>query len=495
MLKNKKHSKNFSSAIVLISILGIVLGVSVMILTISVAEGFQKEIKNKLMGFGSHIQIENLQLSNSNETSPIIRLGHNIDSLEKDDNIIAFSPYILKSSIIQHSSNDQDYEIAGVVFKGVNQSSHFLQKYLTKGVIPNYSIENDSIILSRNMIKKLQINIGAKISAFFITNGKPKQRNYILAGVYETGLDKIDDQYGFIDIKQLIKLNKWGFKIKALSNFTNDSILKLDLISKSNNGEVLYALPNGEVSDKKEHYFNIKKDSSFFIIGYEIDNKVDKNLISLPDTLLININHLDKEISFDNIEGSGQFYTGGYEVSLKNYQNAPVTLETIKNHFGPEYYITSIEERFIDLFSWLNLIYQNVYIIILLMVGVAIINMSTALLVLIVEKTKMIGILKSMGISTKSLRKVFVFHGGILLFIGFAGGNVLAFSIMLLQNKYQLLSLPKENYYLDSVPMHFPMNDIIILNSIAFIVCFIAMILPSLLSARISPIKAINTEI
>ena len=129
------------------------------------------------------------------------------------------------------------------------------------------------------------------------------------------------------------------------------------------------------------------------------------------------------------------------------------------------------------------------------MVGVAIINMSTALLVLIVEKTKMIGILKSMGISNKSLRKVFVYHGGILLFIGFAGGNILAFSIMLLQNKYQLLSLPKENYYLDSVPMHFPMTDIIILNSIAFIVCFIAMILPSLLSARISPIKAINTEI
>ena len=78
---------------------------------------------------------------------------------------------------------------------------------------------------------------------------------------------------------------------------------------------------------------------------------------------------------------------------------------------------------------------------------------------------------------------------------GYAGGNILAFSIMLLQNKYQLLSLPKENYYLDSVPMHFPMTDIIILNSIAFIVCFIAMILPSLLSARISPIKAINTEI
>ena len=153
-----------------------------------------------------------------------------------------------------------------------------------------------------------------------------------------------------------------------MSNFTNDSILKLDLISKSNNGEVLYALPNGEVSGKKEHYFNITKGLSFFIIGYEIDNKVDKNLISLPDTLLININHLDKEISFDNIEASGQFYTGGYEVSLK-LPNASVTLETIKNHFGPEYYITSIEERFIDLFSWLNLIYQNVYIIILLMVA------------------------------------------------------------------------------------------------------------------------------
>ena len=69
---------------------------------------------------------------------------------------------------------------------------------MTEGVIPNYTIENDSIILSRNMVKKQQINIGAKISVFFITNGKPKQRNYILAGIYETGLDKIDDQYGLL---------------------------------------------------------------------------------------------------------------------------------------------------------------------------------------------------------------------------------------------------------------------------------------------------------
>ena len=87
MLQNKKHSKSFSGAIVFISLIGIMLGVSVMILTISVAVGFQTEIKNKLMSFGSHIQVESLYLNNNNETSPIITIQHNIDSLSKNDEI------------------------------------------------------------------------------------------------------------------------------------------------------------------------------------------------------------------------------------------------------------------------------------------------------------------------------------------------------------------------------------------------------------------------
>ena len=143
----------------------------------------------------------------------------------------------------------------------------------------------------------------------------------------------------------------------------------------------------------------------------------------------------------------------------------------------------------------LKLIYQNVYIIIGLMIVVAVINMSSALLVIIVEKTKMIGILKSIGISNRSLRKIFVIHGGLLITIGFIGGNLLALLIIVLQNNYGFLKLPQENYYLDTVPMAIPFLNILLLNACTFLFCYLTMVLPSFISTKLSPVKAIASEI
>ena len=496
MLQNKKHSKSFSSAIVLISLIGIMLGVSVMILTVSVAVGFQTEIKNKLMSFGSHIQVESLYLNNNNETSPIITLQHNIDSISNENAIDGIYPYVLKSSIIQHIDGNKESEISGIVFKGISKGNQtFLNQYIIQGVIPQFGYENDSILLSKNMTKKLKASVGDKISAFFIINGKPKQRNYFISGIYETGLDKIDDQFGFIDIKQLTKINKWGLTIKAKSFFTSDTTIEINCYTKSKEGEILYALEKEKITSLSSYIIGVKKDTNVTLVAYEVDNVESNNLISVPDTLIFNVNFNEKIITQNNTYGSGKFYTGGYEIMLTDLENDKNTLNSLKSYFGPEYLTLPIEKRFEDLFSWLSLIYQNVYIIILLMIAVAIVNMSTALLVLIVEKTKMIGILKSIGISNKSLIRVFVIHGGILLAIGFTAGNLIAYGIMFLQNKYQFLTLPKENYYIDAVPMHYPIEQFLALNGIAFIICFAALILPSLLSSRISPVKAINSEI
>ena len=129
------------------------------------------------------------------------------------------------------------------------------------------------------------------------------------------------------------------------------------------------------------------------------------------------------------------------------------------------------------------------------MIAVAIINMSCALLVLIVEKTKMIGILKALGIKNSSLIKIFATHGGLLLSFGFIGGNILAIIIIKLQNQFEFLKLSQENYYLDTVPMEYPILSILVLNIFTFLFCFLAMMLPSLISSRISPVKAINSDI
>ena len=419
MLKKEKHSKKISKPIVWISIAGISLGLAVMIITISIATGFQSEIKQKLLSFGNHIQIERLYQNSNYESSPISTIDFPIDSILKNNKIRSIHKFAYKPAIIQTKNNSLQNkdgvtirEVEGIVFKGLeeNYNENFLKKYLIDGKMPKFkSIDNDTVILSNITAKKLRTNLNEKISAFFIIDNKPKQRNFILGGIYETGLQNIDEKFGFIGLNKLSALNKWTFS---------------------------------------------KKDS--------------------------NLN-----------------YTGGYEIVLKDFKDCNNTFikENIKPFFNAEFNITTTKERHNEIFKWLELIYQNVYIIIVLMIVVSIINMTAALLVLIIERTKMIGILKSIGMKNWAIRKIFIFHGGFLIGTGFFFGNLLAFIIIFLQNHFEILTLPQENYFLNVVPMHFPIKNIVLINLISFAVCFFALVLPSFLTTKISPVKAIQTEI
>ena len=497
MLKNKKHSKKFSRPIVIISILGVILGVSVMVVTLSVAVGFQNKIKGKLLSFGNHIQIESMFQSNNNETSPIKTLNNSFDELNYAKYIDKAQKYAYKSAIIQSKNkfNLENNEVEGVIFKGLEslQKNSFLKKYIIMGKAPKISSEiNDTIILSLEKCQKLNLQLNNKIAAFFISNGKPKQRNLVVGGIYETGLSKIDSRFAFIDLKYLQKINNWGTKLNPSYFFSKDS----SIINFSVNNKNIYCdWGNNEITDENSIKISTEIDTQITLIGYELNNALEKKLITIPDTLIISFTKNKKTITYENIPGSGQYYSGGIEIFLKNIDERHLIKDDLKLKFGPEYKITTIDEQHEEIFSWLNLIYKNVYIILGLMIAVAIINMSCALLVLIVEKTKMIGILKALGIKNSSLIKIFATHGGLLLSFGFIGGNILAIIIIKVQNKFEFLKLSQENYYLDTVPMEYPILSILVLNIFTFLFCFLAMMLPSLISSRISPIKAINSDI
>ena len=499
MLKNKKHSNNFSRPIVLISIMGVMLGVSVMVVTISIATGFQNRIKHKLLSFGNHIQIESMFQSNNNETSPINTLNNSFDELNYDKYIDKAQKYAYKSAIIQSKNkfNLENNEVEGVIFKGLEslQKNSFLKKYIIKGKAPEISSEvNDTIILSLEKCQKLNLQLNNKIAAFFISNGKPKQRNLVVGGIYETGLSKIDSRFAFIDLKYLQKINNWGTKLNPSYFFNKDSSIINFSVNKKNN-DIYYDWGNNEITDENSIKISTDIDTQITLIGYELNNALEKKLIAIPDTLIISFTKNKKTITYENIPGSGQYYSGGIEIFLKNTDERHLIKDDLKLKFGPEYKITTIDEQHEEIFSWLNLIYKNVYIILGLMIAVAIINMSCALLVLIVEKTKMIGILKALGIKNSSLIKIFATHGGLLLSFGFIGGNILAIIIIKLQNQFEFLKLSQENYYLDTVPMEYPILSILVLNIFTFLFCFLAMMLPSLISSRISPVKAINSDI
>jgi lipoprotein-releasing system permease protein len=501
MLKNKKHSKNFSRPIVLISIIGVMLGVSVMVVTISIATGFQNRIKDKLLSFGNHIQIESMFQSNNNETSPIITLNESFTKLYNSQDIHTIQKYAYKSAIIQSKKKPSGSinELEGVIFKGMEnfQENLFFKDYLVEGKYPNKSKKiNDTIVISKEIAKKLNLTINDKVSAFFVSDGKPKQRNLTIGGIYETGLNKIDSKFIFIDLKYLQRINKWGMQLKVSSSFREDSsIVEFNADNFSKNGKMIFDWGNNKIVANNQFEIPTDVDTQINLIGYEVDNFEQNNLLSIADTLIIYFVSSNKEIKFSNLLGSEQYYTGGLEIFTSDEKKRNLIKNQLKLDFGPEFKITTIEEEHQEIFSWLNLIYQNVYIILGLMIAVAVINMSCALLVLIVEKTKMIGILKALGMKNISLIKIFVTHGGILLFYGFLAGNSLAILIIQLQNKFKFLKLSQENYYLDSVPMDYPLSTIIILNFSAFIFCLITMILPSIISSKTSPVKAINSEI
>ena len=136
----------------------------------------------------------------------------------------------------------------------------------------------------------------------------------------------------------------------------------------------------------------------------------------------------------------------------------------------------------------------NVYIIIGLMIAVAIINMTAALLVIILEKTQMIGTLKSLGANNWSIRKIFIYNGGTLIIIGLIIGNIIGLSIIFIQTNFEIITLPKENYFVSIVPMHLSFMNFSLINLGAFLTCFAALIFPSYFITKISPIKAIRKE-
>lgn len=185
---------------------------------------------------------------------------------------------------------------------------------------------------------------------------------------------------------------------------------------------------------------------------------------------------------------------GGYEIFLKGFDKLEPLNEKIRFMSDVSMDTRTIKERYPQIFDWLKLLNKNIEIILTLMAFVAAINMITALIIMILERTQMIGILKAIGASNWKLQKIFIYNAITLIGYGLLLGNVLALIVIMAQKYLHIIKLPQESYYVSEVPMHFSGTDIFLINLGAFIFCTLAMLLPSILVTRIKPIKAIRFE-
>lgn len=183
----------------------------------------------------------------------------------------------------------------------------------------------------------------------------------------------------------------------------------------------------------------------------------------------------------------------GFEVFLDDVKNISAMGKKInETYVGQNLVAQTLKEINPNIFDWLDLQDINEYVILILMTIVAIINMATALLILILERTNMIGILKTQGATNSFIRRIFIYHAGIIIFQGILIGNFIGLGLCYLQTKYGLIRLSEESYYVNVAPVHFDPIFITAVNVGVLLVCLIVLLIPSYLVSKVSPVKAIH---
>ncbi len=404
LIKGRREETSFSRPINVIAIIGIAMGLAVMILAVSILTGFKKQIREKVVGFGSHIQIMNFDSNLSFETAPINGEQNFIPDIKKIPGVSHIQVFATKAGIIQTED-----EIQGVVLKGVG--SDFDWSYFSSNIIygsvfkVNDTSRTDKVIISKKISDMLRLKTGDSFAMHFIQD-PPRMRKFTISGIYETSLEEFDKMYVFCDIGHIKRLNGWDDdQISGFEVFIND-FDQLDPLTL-------------EVRDA---------------IGYKITEEDSK------------------------------------------------------------FRVSNIRMRYPQIFDWLNFQDINVIIIIFLMLVVAGFNMISGLLILILEKTNMIGVLKAMGSEDQTIRRVFLYQAAYLIGKGLIWGNLIGIGLAFLQLKTGIITLDPSLYYIKMVPVNLDIIHILLLNAGTMIAIIIMLLVPSQLISRITPVKAIRYD-
>ena len=388
-----------------VAIIGIALGLATMILSIAIIIGFKKEVWNKVIGFGAHIQITNFDSNRSYETTPIMVSDTLMEELQAFPGIRHVERFATKPGILK---TEQDFQ--GIVLKGVDEHFDwtFFSEHLTEGVVFAVDPEKIStdVIISRYLANLLELACDDSFLAYFVQNmDDVRARRFHIRGIYETGFD-YDKVFVYADIKQVRLLNGWEKDaVSGLELFVND-------------------------------YSHVD----------EIADQLYFHLINRQDRL------------------------------------------------NNTYYTRSVKELNPMIFNWLDVLDINVVIILVLVMAVSGFTMISGLLIIILERTNMIGILKALGQENRSIRSVFLYISFFLIGKGMVWGNVIGLLICFVQSHFRLIKLDPSDYYLDAVPIDLSLTNLLLINLGALTISLLMMLAPSYLITKINPARTIRFE-
>lgn len=538
--KELSSGNKFSKPIIKVAIVSITISMLVMLISISVVRGFQREIKNKVVNFSSHIQITDGGTNFSLETSPIKLDQPFYPDIALENGIDHIQTFATKAGIIQSNPDTVEYEdeikinrdIEGIIFKGI--SPDFNWDNLADKIIEgsffriNSKETNDSLLISSFIAKRLKLKVNDKIRGSFFNGKKPVVKPFIIAGIFETGLEEFDNQFVFTDIKHIQHLNGWGINSSLFLELTPENN-QVVITANATGGNENYRYQFGSLpfSNFNKVSFCAQKDTTLRVIitDFSINTvTLESEPISIPDTawLQIKVESNDgncvtskEEFLYESINdstrtytgdngiittilittgGSTKHYVGGFEIFIQDFSSLDEKELMISRRSDPFLKVSKITDLESEIFGWLNVLDTNAIIIIVLMIMVAVINIVSLLLVIIVEKISMIGIMKSFGATNKVIQQIFIRLGFGILAKGILIGNASAFLLIFLQKKLGFIKLPQDKYYLSSVPLDFEWKEFIFINLITLFLGILILFLTSLFIAKITPVKAIKFE-
>lgn len=493
----------YSRPVVRIATLGVVLGMAVMILSAGIVTGFRAEIRSKIIGFGSHISISSFSDGEGKGGGAIPVQQPFYPHLDSVDGVRHIQKVAYKPGLIQ-----TEKYIQGVLIKGIGKDhdNSFFRDKLQKGSIPTPGDgkSSDGILISRFIADRLELKLQDELMVYLI-QGKEAElrpRKFTIEGIYKSGLEKFDKKFLIADIAHIQNVEGWGVEAQILVGDSCHPEKGIPIEGKGFHGKSPYGYHwsiEGWDRSAGPHWLCVKKDTSIRLILRDASG-------TIPDSSRIQLTQKgsagdgecackdELQIERGLVGGSGKYYTGGFEVLLEDFSALGKMNRIIYRHIPQKFDTNTIVSQNQQIFSWLEMLDINVMIVIILMIGVAAINMTSALLVLILERARSIGILKAMGASDGSVGKVFLYHAALLIGIGLIGGNLLGLGLGYLQQSTGLITLSEENYYVSQVPVLFELWQILALNLGTFLLCCLVLILPSWFVARIRPVRVIRYE-
>lgn len=402
---DKDDRRKVSRPAIRIATAGVAIGLAVMVVTVSVVIGFKHTIRDKVVGFGSHIQVENFLTMQSTDPYPICISDSMVKVLRSIDGVKHAERFALTQGVLK---TDSDY--LGMTFKGIGPEYDltFLRQNLVEGEIPTFSdtSSKQKLLISKLTADKLKLKTGDKIFAYFVSQDNVRLRRYTVCGIYQTNMTQFDKALCFTDIYSVVKLNGWE-------------------ADQCSGAELL------------------------------VDN-------------------------FDLLEQTAE--------------NVVKKVNRTVDSYGDTFTSQTIYDAYPQIFSWLGLLDINVWIIIALMVCVAGFTMISGLLIIILERTQMIGVLKALGATNATVRHTFLWFAAFIIGRGMLIGDIVGIGIVVLQQQTGIVSLDPSTYYVSTAPMELNIPIILLLNVATLTISVFVLIAPSFLISHIHPARSMRYE-